>query len=273
MPLPRERTHISNTFDTFPQADFYLYKLREQRLFTDVTFIVSGERFPAHKAVISMASDYYKTLFTGKFREASQEIQVIDVESEVFDKYLDHVYGKAIVFTSWKDALSFASFIKFSQTSAKDMDRFVTQGYVPAKDYLEYLSGLISLYENEVPINVLQKSAKYITEAIDLSELSKDIIKILVQSPDFGGSLIYKKEIATQLPSVAVIKTPMERISITSPIYRAMITIEGKEVQGNFFTLQASRLGPGSVISITTSLEGPHLGIRSLNIMEFSVVA
>jgi len=60
---------------------------------SDVTLVVGGERFPAHRIVLAARCEYFRSMFLGGMREAdAPEIVIPDVEVEVFRKVLDHLY-------------------------------------------------------------------------------------------------------------------------------------------------------------------------------------
>ncbi|XP_072019828.1 kelch-like protein diablo [Amphiura filiformis] len=69
-----------------------LNQLRHQAAFCDVTIIVGHQRFPAHKVVLSCASDYFQGMFTSGFQESTMgEISVPGTE-ESFAQILDFAY-------------------------------------------------------------------------------------------------------------------------------------------------------------------------------------
>lgn len=67
-----------------------------RREFSDVVFIVEGREIYAHKLVLSLASEYYGTMFTKGFLEeklARPEIVMEDVSYEAFLKLLEYIYS------------------------------------------------------------------------------------------------------------------------------------------------------------------------------------
>ena len=48
-----------------------LNQLRKESSFCDVTIIVGDQRFPAHKAVLSCASEYFQGMFSTGFQESA----------------------------------------------------------------------------------------------------------------------------------------------------------------------------------------------------------
>ena len=193
-PLPRNKSQITDMFASQGNSDIHVEKLYQQMLFTDVTFIVDNTRFPAHRAVLSAVSEYYRALFTGPFKEGTQsELHISELDSVTFELFLAYVYGHDIMIRGWKQALAFLKFCRFTSVYVHLEEKFITDGYVPPEDYVEYVVGLNMIYEGEIPIEIIQKSAKYVTRMIDLSSFSYETIKIIWDSKDFGGTIPNEK--------------------------------------------------------------------------------
>ncbi|CAN6177187.1 unnamed protein product [Urochloa humidicola] len=79
-----------------PSSDLHqhLGELLESQTGADVTFIVSGERFPAHKSILAARSSVFRALFFGNMMNggSSQCVQVKDIEPAVFKAMLRFVY-------------------------------------------------------------------------------------------------------------------------------------------------------------------------------------
>mmetsp|Transcript_14304 Transcript_14304/g.41123 ORF Transcript_14304/g.41123 Transcript_14304/m.41123 type:complete len:626 (-) Transcript_14304:32-1909(-) len=61
--------------------------------FSDVTFIVQGQKVYGHKMVLSLVSDYFRSMFTGGFRESdSMEIEISDCSYGAFLVVMEYVY-------------------------------------------------------------------------------------------------------------------------------------------------------------------------------------
>ena len=72
-------------------GDFYdLYKSGEH---ADVTFVVSGVRFPAHRIILAGRCAYFKVLLFGEMKEATMgEIPLEDVSVDSFRRVLQYAY-------------------------------------------------------------------------------------------------------------------------------------------------------------------------------------
>ncbi|XP_066036699.1 transcriptional regulator Kaiso-like [Chamaea fasciata] len=73
-----------------------LQSLNEQRrcgLFCDVTVIVEGRKFPAHRNILSASSTYFHQLFS----VAGQVVELSFVRAEIFGKILDYIYSSKIM--------------------------------------------------------------------------------------------------------------------------------------------------------------------------------
>ena len=75
-------------------GDFYdLYKSGEN---SDVTFVVSGVRFPVHRIILAGRCAYFKVLLFGEMKEArlgpGAEIPFTDTTPEAFGALLEYIY-------------------------------------------------------------------------------------------------------------------------------------------------------------------------------------
>ncbi|XP_072042468.1 uncharacterized protein [Amphiura filiformis] len=69
-----------------------LNQLRHQAAFCDVNIIVGDQRFPAHKAVLSCASDYFQGMFSSGFQESTMSEITVPGTEESFAQILDFAY-------------------------------------------------------------------------------------------------------------------------------------------------------------------------------------
>ena len=69
-----------------------LNQLRQQATFCDVNIIVGDQRFPAHKAVLSSASDYFQGMFTSGFQESTVSEVTVPGTKESFAQILEFAY-------------------------------------------------------------------------------------------------------------------------------------------------------------------------------------
>ncbi|XP_072021114.1 kelch-like protein 32 [Amphiura filiformis] len=69
-----------------------LNELRRQTAFCDITIIVGDQRFSAHKAVLSCASDYFQGMFSSGFQESTLREITVPGSEESFAQILDFAY-------------------------------------------------------------------------------------------------------------------------------------------------------------------------------------
>lgn len=76
-----------------PDSDLGLHfgKLLEKQEASDVTFVVDGEKFHAHKLVLAARSPVFKAKFFGS-SEQSNEVVITDMEPMVFKAMLHYIY-------------------------------------------------------------------------------------------------------------------------------------------------------------------------------------
>lgn len=82
-----------------PESDIGVHfgMLLENMEGSDIVFDVAGEKFHAHKLVLSARSPVFRSQFFEKLGEAKQEIIVDDVEPEVFKAMLHFIYRDSLV--------------------------------------------------------------------------------------------------------------------------------------------------------------------------------
>ena len=79
-----------------------LYRSQE---FTDVTFVVVGSKFFAHRVILAGRSDYFRALLYGGMRETNPgtEIEIKDTTAPAFDALLKYVYTGKMFLGDYKE--------------------------------------------------------------------------------------------------------------------------------------------------------------------------
>lgn len=159
-----------------------LYRMLLNKELTDVTIkLPEGVDFKAHKVILGVASDYFKSQFT-RFRR-DDVLTVTETSAKVFQQYLAFVYGQEIDIKEWRDAFDLFDYINFTQTAWEDKDIDVVYSVrFPVKDFVEYIDRIAELYDGEVPNNVLESTADHLLELVDLSPLGEEAMIVLLNS-------------------------------------------------------------------------------------------
>lgn len=72
-------------------------KLMESGAFSDVTIQVGQKLFKAHKVILATRCEYFNRMFSSDFKESiSQEIQLEDIEPDIFEVVLSFIYSNKI---------------------------------------------------------------------------------------------------------------------------------------------------------------------------------
>lgn len=96
-PNAKRSTKIQLCFALRWKAVKDLSFFRDNGTFTDITLIVNGLSFHAHKLILAIASPYFASLFLSGFKEASNNsITLKDITCEVFRLFIDLMYGKEV---------------------------------------------------------------------------------------------------------------------------------------------------------------------------------
>ena len=88
----RDQEHLAELSDG-------LHSLHINKEFTDVEFLVGGERFCAHRVVLCAASSFFRKLLTGKLQEGANALEAIPMDtctSATFRMILDYLYRGSV---------------------------------------------------------------------------------------------------------------------------------------------------------------------------------
>ncbi|PAV91422.1 hypothetical protein WR25_06401 isoform C [Diploscapter pachys] len=78
-------------------------KLLMNKDYSDVTFIVDGEQFPAHRVILAARSEYFRALLYGGMRESVEEkISLPSANLKAFKLILRYAYTGQLLFTAIK---------------------------------------------------------------------------------------------------------------------------------------------------------------------------
>lgn len=79
-----------------------LYRSQE---FTDVTFVVEGSKFFAHRVILAARSEYFRALLYGGMRETNPEaqIEIKDTTAPAFNALLKYVYTGKVYLGEFKE--------------------------------------------------------------------------------------------------------------------------------------------------------------------------
>ena len=78
-----------------------LLKQTSDGSFCDISLIVDGDEFPAHKCVLASCSDYFNKMFTVEMKEKYDEkIEIKGITADAFHLMLDWIYTEKILITN-----------------------------------------------------------------------------------------------------------------------------------------------------------------------------
>jgi BTB/POZ domain-containing protein 9 len=92
---------IGINFDALGEVEHYehvsgdLFDLLKSGELSDVTFLVGGVKFPAHRIILASRCDFFRVLLFGEMREARSgaEIPLMDATPESFRVLLEYIYS------------------------------------------------------------------------------------------------------------------------------------------------------------------------------------
>ena len=86
------------------RSDFWndLQQLRTKGSFCDVRLCVGGEAVSCHRVILASTCDYFRSMFTGTFREMDQvdiDLSYALEDISLLVTIVDSIYGKEVEFT------------------------------------------------------------------------------------------------------------------------------------------------------------------------------
>ena len=149
-----------------------LKELQANTSLTDVTLLVDGKTFPAHRCVLAAVSPYFEALFTCGYQESrKKEIEIKEIDCNVFEMLLDCAYSGYLPELSMDTALDVfhgAMYLQFQQA----------QGFV-----IEYLANCI---KGEKLSQEDAFAVMLVAEEHGLSDLLEICYLFLVKSENFA---------------------------------------------------------------------------------------
>lgn len=99
-------TEDSNSPDIKEEKDDarkYISKLFDTKKYSDVTFVVNGLEYRAHKNILSRF-DYFDSMFSSSFQEGKEnKISISDIAPEIFNIMLEFIYRNRL--SNWKEIM------------------------------------------------------------------------------------------------------------------------------------------------------------------------
>ena len=157
--------------------------LRKSNLMSDVILEIPGvKEFPAHKLILSAASEYFKLLFNSSFKESTAtKVPINGISAHGLNLYLDLVYNQKIwIYGDWRQTIEIIEFAKYTQTHIKDRDKLLVSIGVSPQDFPEYIQSLYRIYEGDIPIDVIEKITIYDPARVDYKSFDESFIKLLI---------------------------------------------------------------------------------------------
>lgn len=135
--------------------------MRDTQTLTDITIIVEGVPFVAHKFMLVAASPFFGSLFLSQYKRVGESVTLEEISSEIFGLWLDLIYGKTIHVDDWRTAFDLFDLLE-RFLMLWNSDAMVTSMDIPVEDYLEYMERMNLLYVGGIPNHIVGMTKKYL---------------------------------------------------------------------------------------------------------------
>lgn len=170
-----------------------LRNVRSKGQFSEVTFLVEGREFPAHRNILSSCSQFFDNLLSNGFQETrSNRIPMGEVGADIFGTVLDFISGGTITVDSTEQGLELLS--SAHRYELKDLQSFAADELcsdeserICDEDYVSRLLDAAHSPQNEVfkdkllPVLVEHDkhgSLSFFTKRVNNLDLLEEVVKL-----------------------------------------------------------------------------------------------
>lgn len=237
-----------------------LSKFRKEGVLCDITVVVNGKRFEAHKNILASGSQYFSAMFTTKMSESSQtEVTLESLCPEVFEQILEYFYEGTLVIdmNSIADTLHAASLLLLKDIQNECF--YYLRRNLTIKNCV-FVKSIGEIYSNKELIKktneFLVKNFQRLAQEIEVTNFSLKDLKGLLKSED----LMCKSE--------DVIATVVNKwLSARPP---ADVSIE--DVVALLKTIRIPALSEDGVNILTSSIKGDgNISVISLLVLRLMI--
>nr|CAH7725527.1 unnamed protein product [Callosobruchus chinensis]CAH7747782.1 unnamed protein product [Callosobruchus chinensis] len=219
MPKPEEKNHNDSQTICFEGSSHQssllggLNSLREKGELLDITLVVEGRVFRAHKAVLAACSDYFRAMFTDSMLEARQnEICLNGITATGFQQILEYAY---------------TSRIKMNLANVQDV--LDTASHVQMVDIIQACTGYL---QSQIDIDNCVDIAT-IAERYSLSFLLLRVYRFMSRHLlEFSNSTEFYRLTAQQLEKLLAYDFPVDcsEADVLSIVLRWIFHVESNEL-------------------------------------------
>lgn len=150
-PRPQLNVTEPTSLELFDRRLWHFFNEEE---FSDVTFLVQGQRVFGHKMVLSIVSDCFRAMFTTGFREENEnEIEIRDCSHAAFVSMMEYIYTGSI-----PKSLSHQS---QQSSDARNLDRIIEMLELADRFFLDHLK---QVCENMLQTAVSADTVEYLLQ-------------------------------------------------------------------------------------------------------------
>jgi hypothetical protein len=153
---PRPQLDVSepNSLQLFDRRLWHFFNEQE---FSDVTFLVQGQRVHGHKMVLSIVSDCFRAMFTTGFREENEnEIEICDCSHSAFLAMMEYIYTGSI-----PKSLGYPTQQQQQTPDIRQLDRIIEMLELADRFFLDHLK---QVCENMLQLAVAPDTVEYLLQ-------------------------------------------------------------------------------------------------------------
>lgn len=154
--------------------------------FSDVTFVVEGQRVRCHRAILAARSDHFRAMFTSGMRESREhEIVLEHTRLPVFIALLEYIYADTVAVSAEMAMELFAAADLYTLDRLKGLCEMIVQKsitYENAATLFQSADDLHATRLREICLGYLVRNFDMVSKTDEFTNLSRELILEVLKS-------------------------------------------------------------------------------------------
>lgn len=162
-----------------------LEQFYDNQSFKDITFLVKGQEFHAHKVILNIRSPVFAAMFRDEEQESVRRLNVVGIEPEIFKKVLRFIYSDKVDNLKETATDLYHAAEKYKLTKLKSM----CHKYIMEHISLATFEKSLEVAETHSLADIKQKCIEFVTKNLELLD-DASFQQVISKYPSFALDVI-----------------------------------------------------------------------------------